>query len=116
VFQLPHAPRGDQVTAKVKADITLELKGRLLFDPAGSIENLDARLRGGEAIKRTLLTKEFSYDDLQSRAGGSLMVMFVQDATGDLLVNTIGSPIIPKPGQSVIALAPAPQPAAAAIP
>jgi NhaP-type Na+/H+ or K+/H+ antiporter len=113
VFQLPHTPRGDGVTAKVKADVTLELKGRLLFDPAGSIENLETRLRSGEAIKRTLLTKEFGYDALQARAGGSLILMFVQDATGELLVNTIGSPLVPKPGQSVIALSLAAQPAPA---
>jgi hypothetical protein len=97
----------------VKADVTLELKGRLLFDPAGSIENLETRLRSGEAIKRTLLTKEFGYDALQARAGGSLILMFVQDATGELLVNTIGSPLVPKPGQSVIALSLAAQPAPA---
>lgn len=112
IFQLPLAPDGAGVEARVKADVTHELHGRRLFDAHMTYDRLATLLARPNAIKRTHLTKEFTWDNLHSRSAGS-MPMFAIDPTGPLHISTLANPVLPKPGQTVVYLAGAEEPAAA---
>jgi hypothetical protein len=102
VYQLPMSG-SKRMESRVKADISHELQGRVMFDEKLHFEQLASHLDGGGAIKRTLLSKEFGFEDLTARHSAAA-TLFVIDPTGELHVSTIATPITPKAGQAVIAL------------
>ncbi len=55
-------------------------------------------------MKKTRITDEFTYADFERRYGDSALVLFVITETKMLQISTAESPLLPKRGQTVIAL------------
>ena len=114
VFQLsPHSPR-TQAKARAKGDavskktqVSEELSGRVAFAGGPTFDRLDDLFDAGAQVRRTRLSKEFTYDDWKTRHGiddGRAIVLFIVDDTGSVRVTTPEAPVQPKAGQSIIAL------------
>jgi NhaP-type Na+/H+ or K+/H+ antiporter len=80
------------------------IQGRLLFAPDVTYYTLAARMNGGAQIKRTRITDEFTFEDFQEMYSESLIVLFVVTEGGQLNIATADAPLVPKAGQTVIAL------------
>jgi len=104
VFQLAISPEDARIDARVKADISLEMRGRVLFKADLTFEAMTSLLSAGHEIRKTLLTREFDFTALESRNDGRAIPLFLIDPGGELLVSTADDPVAPKAGQSVIAL------------
>jgi CPA1 family monovalent cation:H+ antiporter len=76
----------------------------LLFAPDVTYYTLAARMNGGAQIKRTRITDEFTFEDFQEMYSESLIVLFVVTEGGQLNIATADAPLVPKAGQTVIAL------------
>ena len=114
IFQLsPHSPR-TQAKARAKGDavakktqVSEELSGRVAFAGGPTFDRLHDLFDAGAQVRRTRLSKEFSFDDWKAHHGlddGRAIVLFVVDDTGSVRVTTPESPAQPKAGQSIIAL------------
>ena len=79
-------------------------RGRTIFDRPVTAEYLEDRFESGAQIKKTLITKDFAYDDFKVRYGESAVVLFWVDETGKLIVATAENDMVPRPGQKLIAL------------
>ena len=80
------------------------IQGRLLFAPDVNYYTLASRINAGAQIKRTGITAEFTFADFQKMYGESLIVLFVLTEGGQLNIATAAAPLVPKPGQTVIAV------------
>ena len=55
-------------------------------------------------MKKTKITKEFTFDQFQQEYGDSAIVLFVVSESGKLVVRTTDEDTTPKSGQTVIAV------------
>ncbi len=89
-----------------KTEVVEEIKGRTLFARGLTHEELEERLASGAQLRRTKLTREFSYDDWRQRHGERAVPLFLIEDNGSLQVFTADRALTPKPGQTIIALTP----------
>ncbi len=83
---------------------TAHLEGRYLFREGATYGELAGRMAQNAVVKRTHLTKEYTFDDFQTMYGESAMVLFVKTTAGDLEIVTIDSKLRPQEGSTLIAL------------
>ena len=100
VYQLTPSDKG----SGKRRSVSEHLRGRSLFHDGLDYAALEHRLEQGAQIKATKLTGEFTYEDFRSRYGVSAIPLFVIDEARKLVVCTIEAAIVPKAGQSIIAL------------
>ncbi len=79
-------------------------RGRELFDETWGAERLRTAYENGFRPKLTNITAEFTFEDFASKYGDQMLVLFVMEDNGTLLINTADSQLKPKPGQAVIAM------------
>jgi NhaP-type Na+/H+ or K+/H+ antiporter len=82
------------------------LRGRILFAPAVTTEELRHLFEAGAQIKRSTLTDDYTYTDFQEMYGDSAILMFVIPEKGKLIVRTTDTKYEPKKGDRLIALVP----------
>ncbi len=99
VYQL--APNEGRTREKTSHEL---IRGRQLFTADATYNELDARFSAGAVVKATKLSKAFTYDDFQKLYGGEALLLFVVGETGALSINTVGQPMNPKPGDTVVCL------------
>jgi len=80
------------------------LRGRTLFNKPITIEELEDRFAAGASIKKTLLSKDFTFDDFLARYGESALPLFCLEENGKLTVATDEKDMLPRPGQKLVAL------------
>ena len=73
------------------------LRGRLLFHPTATFQNLQERFLRGARIKDTLLTEEFDLEDYLAHHGDVLPLFVVSDE-GALTVLEAGKEMAPRSG------------------
>ena len=96
-------PPGDVGSGR-RASVAGHLQGRLLFAEGLGYDEFVRRVHTGAVVKKTQLTKEFSYDDFQALYGESAVLLFIQNEAKKLEVCTTEKSPSPKPGQTVVAL------------
>lgn len=100
VFQL--APEEDD--RHRLARVGRELQGRTLFAPGVTFGSLEARLAGGDVLKRSALTTAYTYADYRAFYGETALPLFTGDATGRLEPTVESEPVAPQPDQVLISL------------
>jgi hypothetical protein len=98
VYQLAVRKNGE------KESVSHHLRGRLLFGNNLTYREMAARFIGGFAVKKTSLTREFTYDDFCRNHGSDVVPLFIKSVRGDITVITADTNVAPGPGQSIIAL------------
>lgn len=80
------------------------LRGRLLFAPGVTYQQLEDRFEQGARIKRTTLTAEFTLADFRKQYGESALILFAIPEKGKLRVVPAEGAPTPKAGEKLIAL------------
>lgn len=80
------------------------LRGRYLFGEGITYNYLQGRFGADATIKATKLTETFDFQNFLDYYNGQAIPLFLIRESGNLLVFTKGSRIIPKPGNTIIAL------------
>ena len=80
------------------------LRGRVLFGPDLTHEELRRRFESGARLKKTTLTEDFTYEDFLAQYGESALVLFSFPEHGKLRVGASDQPIDPKAGMKILAL------------
>ncbi len=82
-----------------------DLSGVALFGPNNTYNELIKRIHHGAKVKRTPLTKDFSYDDYRAQnEGKNPILLCIVTENKSLLYVTVNKKIQPKPGQVIISL------------
>jgi NhaP-type Na+/H+ or K+/H+ antiporter len=81
------------------------LHGHVLFGDQVTQAQLQERLTGGERIRATKLSEDFSWKDYLVRNGEHLLPLFGIDERGHLQPVVAGESFAPKPGWTVLSLA-----------
>lgn len=79
-------------------------RGRYLFGQDATHSKLAFRVATGAQIKKTKITEEFTYEDFLQLYGEDTVLMGVLTENRQLNFATAGNELIPKPGQTVIAM------------
>ena len=101
VYQLPF---GAPAEGRREA-VSLEQRGRLLFEAGMDNARLAERLGEAPAVKATRLTKEFDFAAFRALHGEAVVPLFVVRPGGQVLVFTAEGPPAPQPGEVLISLA-----------
>lgn len=108
-YQLPpHAPTavgGVDTPFPRTEKLAHEQRGRLLFSPNLTYSDLAHLVESGAALKRTKLTEQFNYARFRAASPGAVP-LFVLDQSGSVHVVSSDNPPTPRPGQTLISLAP----------
>jgi NhaP-type Na+/H+ or K+/H+ antiporter len=80
------------------------LRGRFLFAEGMDYNRLDFLFNDGWVAKSTILSDEFTFDDMQKYYNDKIIPLFTINQNGELLVSTLDEPLEPAPGDNVIAL------------
>jgi NhaP-type Na+/H+ or K+/H+ antiporter/Trk K+ transport system NAD-binding subunit len=105
VYQLPF----DAPAEGRREAVPLEQRGRLLFGPEITFSNLTDRFWEDPVAKATLLTEEFDFEAFKEMHGESVLPVLLIREGGKVVPFTVEEPPTPKPGQTVISLAPRPK-------
>ena len=84
--------------------LTTNLMGRELFGKGVTFSQIEKSHEEGARFKSTPLTDEFTFDDYLERYQDGLTLMAVVQSDGSLVLNTVDSPLVPTPGQTVVSL------------
>jgi len=101
VYQLASIKKS---SAQRKGVVAQHLRGRYLFDPTATYQNLTERFHGGAIVKKTSFSEEFSFEDFKEMYGPSALPLFIITENGNLQVNTADSWPEPQPGQTLISI------------
>ena len=85
-------------------DNTQHLQGRHLFDEEVTYSSLNSRFISGASIKTGKLTEDFTFDDFKMRYGDNAIPLFLMRNNNDLHVFIADDPVVPEPGETLIAL------------
>ncbi|MDJ0624996.1 MAG: sodium:proton antiporter [Candidatus Caenarcaniphilales bacterium] len=99
-FQLSPQDKG----SNLKETVPQHLRGRPLFNRRVNYNFLQEHFEKGATIKKTTLSKEFTYNDFQTLNGESAIPLFLITKPGELQVFNGDDPLYPKAGQTVISL------------
>ena len=89
----------------VRSTIDKRLRGRELFSRDLKEEVIYLKYQAGYRFKKTKLSNEFDFNQFEERYDHQALVLMVLDA-GHLAISTAAEPLVPEPGQTVIALVP----------
>ncbi len=98
-YQLPF-----REVSTARREASIQIRGRYLFNKDATHSNLSYRTSIGAQVKKTKITDEFTFEDFLVRYGESAIVLGVLSETKQLMVSTADTPLIPKAGQTVIAM------------
>ena len=84
--------------------MTRYLHGRYIFDSRMTYSFLYEKWIRGSAIKRTLITEKFTFEDFRVMYGRFSIPLFLVDTENKLQVFTIDDPPKPMPGHTIIHL------------
>ncbi|MEM8669512.1 MAG: sodium:proton antiporter [Planctomycetota bacterium] len=84
--------------------LTKNLMGRELFGEGKTFTVLRDLHEAGATFKSTTLTEEFTYDDYTQHYGDGSTLLCVVKEDKSLSVTTVKDPVLPLPGQTIIAL------------
>jgi len=88
--------------------LTTNLMGRELFAKGLTFTQIQEMHERGARFKTTTLSDEFTFDDYLDRYRDGLTLMCVLTGDDSLTINTVDDPLIPTPGQTIIALVASP--------
>ncbi len=94
--------------AEVHEDHPQHLRGRRLFGIENSYCWFEEQLDQGALVAAVLLTESFGYPALQQHFENTAVPLFLVTARGQVLVYTADSQPLPRAGQTLICLIPAP--------
>lgn len=97
VYQLPRGP-GSQ---KPRHAVAQQFHGRFLFGEGLDWECLEERLHAGATLKKTRLSKEFTYAKFVERHGRDAVPLYVISGKGQVQFATLDKPLAPLPGQTL---------------
>ena len=101
LFQLP--PPTDRRDEK-KGAMPKHLQGRFVFDPTATFGAMQKRFEMGSVVKRTLITEEFSFDDLIAKYGPDTLPLFIVTEQGNLQIVSAQDRPTPKTGDTVLSI------------
>ncbi|WP_145420680.1 sodium:proton antiporter [Planctomycetes bacterium K23_9] len=84
--------------------MTKNLMGRELFGKTNTFSELRDLHAAGARFKTTPLTEEFTHEDFLENYGNSATLLCTIDEDGSLEFDTVDQPLLPKPGQQLIAI------------
>ncbi|MDG2381691.1 MAG: sodium:proton antiporter [Pirellulaceae bacterium] len=99
VYQLPFR----EIVAG-RRETSAHNRGRYLFGQDATHSKLSFRVAMGAQVKKTKITKEFTYEDFLKLYGDTTVLMGVLADNKQLSLATANTELQPKPGQTVIAL------------
>ncbi len=102
VFMIRHEPGEEDREAELLA---VDVRGRLLFDPATTWERLAAALKNGATIERARIDERTPLAEIVARAGGEAGLLIGVDPAGSVHPRAEGASWRPGPGWWVIYLA-----------
>ncbi len=100
VYQLSSGKKKEQK----EQSTTPALRGRLLFGLDITYEYITDRIQKGAIIKKTPLTKDFNYDELQKYYRNEAIPLFLINEDNELKVFATDNRPEPKPGNTLISL------------
>ncbi len=92
--------------AESRHQTPMHLCGRCLFDPAMTYTELNQLHEDGHIVKTTAITETFTYDDFQAYYEQKAVPLILVAEQNTLLLYTTNQQPVPKPGQTLISLAP----------
>lgn len=101
VYQLPPPRTAEKAH---RESLSEHLRGRVLFAPDASHDELVRRFSAGQQVKKTKITSEFTYERFRERYGDKALILFVKTESGELKIATADKPIQPTRGDTVFAL------------
>jgi len=101
VYQLR---REDDEGAKSRLKVPRHLRGRYLFSAEATHTYLDRLFRQGKVIKKSQLSKEYTFGDFMDKYGPNSLPLFIITENGQLKVIDADSPETPHAGQVLISL------------
>jgi NhaP-type Na+/H+ or K+/H+ antiporter len=108
IYQLPSA---ESATKGADERLPQHLRGRILFGPSWSHEQLTRRVAEGATFKCTRLSEEFDYDDfcaIHEGDGRPVVPLMTISEEGDIRIRTTEDAGDPAPTGRLVALVPAP--------
>ena len=93
--------------ASADANAGRHLRGRTLFSDEANHAVLTQRFLDDWSLKKTKLSKEFSFDDFMAKYQGKALPLFLVTEQGRLQVFSTEAKLSPEPGQALICLVPA---------
>ena len=81
-----------------------KLIGRALFTKGLNFSRIEEMHAAGARFKLTTLSDEFTFDDYVDRYRDGLTLMCVIKSDQSLAINAVDNPVIPAPGETIIAL------------
>lgn len=80
--------------------------GRALFSREADFFAMRSRVGGGQVVKATRISEQFTFAQFREVHGPDVLLLFIITETGALRVIAADEPIEPRPGQTLISLAP----------
>jgi CPA1 family monovalent cation:H+ antiporter len=103
VFQLPPQKTSEKVH---RESLSEHLRGRILFSPEATYDELARRFAAGQQIKKTKITQEFTFDQFREQYGDRALLLFLRNSLGEFKTAATDKPLKPEPGDLVFALVP----------
>lgn len=94
----------DTANLHARRGLTKNLMGRALFADDLTFSQMKDLHSVGARFKATTLSEEFTYEDYLERYQGGTNLLCVLDENNSLSVNTVGDPLAPVAGQTIISL------------
>ncbi len=86
------------------AEVGTELRARVLFDDALTLEELHRRFASGSTIKATLLTEQFRFADWRAEHGETAVPLVSVSEDGSVSIATTDAGLDPRPGDTLVGL------------
>ncbi|WP_419193055.1 cation:proton antiporter [Kolteria novifilia] len=103
IYQLPTASEGEESEGPSR---DTRFRGRSAFDVSLSNRGLAQRLSQGFVVKTTKLSNRYDYAMFQQTHGQKAIPLFIFSPTGQMTIVVADQPPAPKPGDTIISLAP----------
>jgi len=100
VYQLPPVTGESHRWAMASA----LFRGRRLFSDQATFGYLDKRFEANATVKTVALTEQFDFEMFQQKYGPTALPLFVITDARRLQISTADKPLVPLPGQKLIAL------------
>lgn len=100
VYQLAGLAASDNKRHRVSRD----LRGRCLFGDGLTGELLEERIHLGASVKKTKLSKEFTFEQFRERYGGHAIPLFTVSEKRQVQFATRDKPLSPQVGQTLVSL------------
>jgi NhaP-type Na+/H+ or K+/H+ antiporter len=89
---------------KTSDESSKDHRWRRLFEEKADYAGLESRINNGWVVKATTLSDEFTYESYQTLYGSTAMILFTVSQSGLMSVSTVGKPLEPSAGDTIVAL------------